>query len=550
MKNALTLILSISVVCILGKPSIADDAPTSGASSSKKTDIEQVVEQTPSAITLGVVDGIIRYVNNEKRVKIRLQWEPMQPTPSLVERANESEFEATTLEISNRDIENGNWIHNIRDVKKIETLRMALGVTNLENLDFKNKELKDLDRSLKVSDYIQMQRERNILKVLLLSKGVQYSFGFKSKENPIYLPNFSSDNIKWQINIYSFKNEKGETQFYRFTAKAVVEPFEKKIPEDFVFADKDTMKKILYDVRFKLNKSERISNIAKILFSLPDGTSLVLPSEDPSKDLGTSMTEKQVRSSLTSLSSFFSFFGNSEQFGTVVQGILGGTENTSIVSGGLVGFKNGGVSALVGINQELGQISDDISGGILLGVGLGDKTSLFLGPSIRFSIFTLSAGATLGTQVNSEVNFAGMIAIDLSRFTSSKKDAPPIKVSGAAQGGGLSQISDAIIDKYTVVEYQSDRDISMTMVCNENSVLIPVEARKKPIIFSKVSEKTRKYVTRGFYEYKSADEKKVYYANYTNDKLIDKHQISSDGKGAKELPCTVAKASTSDKPSK
>jgi hypothetical protein len=113
-----------------------------------------------------------------------------------------------------------------------------------------------------------------------------------------------------------------------------------------------------------------------------------------------------------------------------------------------------------------------------------------------------------------------------------------------------SQISDAIIDKYTVVEYQSDRDISMTMVCNENSVLIPVEARKKPIIFSKVSEKTRKYVTRGFYEYKSADEKKVYYANYTNDKLIDKQQILSDGKGAKELPCTVAKASTSDKPSK
>ena len=120
------------------------------------------------------------------------------------------------------------------------------------------------------------------------------------------------------------------------------------------------------------------------------------PTDNEKKALGTETTEKAVTTALTSLSGFFSFLGSSDQFGTAIQGILGGTDNTSIVSGGLIGFKNGGVSPLIGINQDIGQLGDDISGGFLFGVGLGEKTSLFLGPSIRSSLFTLSAGATLG----------------------------------------------------------------------------------------------------------------------------------------------------------
>ena len=204
----------------------------------------------------------------------------------------------------------------------------------------------------------------------------------------------------------------------------------------------------------------------------------------------------------------------------------------------------------MGVNQELGQISDDISAGVILGVGLGEKTSLFLGPSIRSSIFTLSAGATLGTQTNSEVNFAGLICIDLSRLTSSKKDSQQIKVSGSSQGGGLGEITEETIKRYTAVEYTSDRDILMTRICDEKSVLI-AEADKNPITFSKASDKTRMYVIRGFYEYKSAKGDKVYYPNYTNDKLIKIDQpISSDGKQGQKPLCTEAKAATSDKPSK
>lgn len=551
MKNILVSILSVAIICISQKPVMADESPATRASGSKKTDIEKVVEQAPSAITLGIVDGIIRYVNNEKRVEIRLQWEPMPPTSSLRERVLERELEVTTLEINNNDIKDGNWSRNISESKQ-KILKTALGVNDLKTLDFKNgSNLEDLDRNLKVSDYIRMQRERNILKVLLLSRGVQYSFQFKPTDESILIPDFSRNkNIIWKINIYSFKENDNESQLYRFTAKAVVESFDEKIPEDVIFTDNtdNAKQKVSYDARFKLNKSEAISSIAKDLFSLPDG-SFVVPSTGNSKNFD-STTKNQVISSLASLSGFFSFFGGSEQFGTTVEGILGGTENISIVSGGLIGFKNGGVSALVGVNQELGQISDDISAGVILGVGLGEKTSLFLGPSIRSSIFTLSAGATLGTQTNSEVNFAGLIGIDLSRLTSSKKDSQQIKVSGSSQGGGLGEITEETIKRYTAVEYTSDRDILMTRICDEKSVLI-AEADKNPITFSKASDKTRMYVIRGFYEYKSAKGDKVYYPNYTNDKLIKIDQpISSDGKQGQKPLCTEAKAATSDKPSK
>jgi hypothetical protein len=548
MKNVLVLIFSITFLCISSQSLMAEDPPKTDAVDSKKTDVEKIVEQTPSAITLGIVDGIIRYIKNERRVKIKLQWEPLAQTISLQERANNSDFEVTTIKISNEDIKNGDWARNL-DKEEIRKLGEALNNPNLKNLTFNNIDLKDLNRGLKVSDYIRMQRERNILKTLLLSKGVQYSFGFKSKENPIVVPDYSDKNITWKINIYSFQKNKEGLTSYRFTAKAVVEPFEERILEDFIDPS-GNKESVFYDVRFKLKESDRISSIANNLFFLP--ASFELPTKPTDETPATKMTEQTVNKALTSLSGFFSFFGSPEQFGAAVQGILGGTENTSIVSGGLVNFKDGGVSPLIGINQEVGQLGDDISGGILLGVGLGEKTSLFLGPSIRSSIFTLSAGATLGTQASSEINYGGMIAIDLSRLTNSKKDPSPIKVTGSSKGGGLGQIGDEVIDKYdkyTVVEYESNRIISMTRICDENSAPIP-DKLKKSEEFKIANSKTRKYVIRGIYEYKSANREETYYPNFISDKLnqLDK-PISSDGKGATKRPCTEAKDSTSDKPS-
>lgn len=547
MKNVLLLIFSISMLCTLQQPLMAKDEPSPEKA---KPDTEKIAKEIPSAITLGIVDGIIRYVKDDRRVKIRLQWDPMPLTLSLINRTNESEFEVTKLDINNEDIQSGNWTRNISN-EKLEKLRVALNISDLKALSLQGS-LQDLDPGLKISDYVRMQRERNILKILLLSKGVKYSFGFKTKENPIVSPDFLDKDIKWQINIYSFKN-KNKPPFYRFTAKAIVEPFEKKIFEDNIELSEDKKEKVSYDVRFKLNESDQISSIANNLFLLSNkDSSLGLPSaptDNEKKALGTETTEKAVTTALTSLSGFFSFLGSSDQFGTAIQGILGGTDNTSIVSGGLIGFKNGGVSPLIGINQDIGQLGDDISGGFLFGVGLGEKTSLFLGPSIRSSLFTLSAGATLGTEANSEVNFGGMIAIDLSRLTNSKKDTPPIKVSGSSQGGGLDRIADSMVEKYTVIEYTSDREVSMTRICDENSILIPVENRKTSVNINQLNKRTRQYVIRGFYEYKSIDGKNIYYPNITNDKLT-KIEILSNGKGAKEIPCISAKADTTDKPVK
>ena len=535
MKNVLFLIFSLSILFLVQQPLMAKDEQST---KTEKSDIDKITKQVPSAITLGIVDGIIRSVKNDRSTKIRLQWDPLPVSKSLRDKANESDFEVTTLEISNGDIETGNWIRNTSN-EKLEKLRVALNVPNLNELSLNSPNpdgLKDLNRALKISDYIHMQRERNIVKILLLSKGLKYSFVFKPQEDAIVPPDFSDKNIKWQISIYSFKSNQALS--YRFAVKAVVEPFERKILRENIIP-KEGKEKVFYDARFKLNKSDQISSIVNNLFLSPKSANLELPvpSDDERKTIGAD-TEKAVTTSLTSLSGFFSFLGGSDQFGTTVQGLLGGTENTSIVGGGLIGFKKGGISSLIGINQDLGQLSDDISGGFLFGVGLGEKTSLFLGPSIRSSLFTLSAGAILGTEANAEVNFGSMIAIDLSRLTNSKKDNPPISISSSSQGGGLDQISDSIINKYTVIQYQSDRDVSMTKVCDENSILIPVEARKSPITLRRVNKETREYIIRGFYEYKSTDGKNTYYLNAVSDELIE-IKFSSTGEGAKKIPCIV-----------
>jgi hypothetical protein len=534
-KNKLKLIHLLLLVGSVLQPSVSLGADTPTPSDPK---IEEIGKQAPSGITLGVVDGIIRYVNNEKRLKIRLDWEPMPTTQSLINSAKDTEFTVTKFQIDNRDIKSGDWQRKISASNR-EKLLKALNVDSLEKLTLTEKldvnSLSNLEaKSLKVRDYVGMQRDRNILKILLLSKGAEYSFGFKANERTLLPPEFSSQNIIWDVRVYTFGNEE-QSQFHRFTAKAIVEPFEKRLTED-VIRRKDDKSNVLYDAKFKLVKSDQISSITKNIFSLPSELDLGEPNENSKKPFDTA-TSDRVQSSLSSLSGFFYFLGGVEQLGTAVEGLLSGTENVSITSGGLINFKSGGVSPLIGINQEVTKIGDDISGGILLGVGLGEKTSLFLGPSLRSSLFTISAGAVLGTQTNANVDFSGLLAVDLSRLSNNKKDIPPIKVKTSASGGGFGEETEEIVNTYTVVKYTSNRDTELTRVCNENLQSI-ASANRSLLTFKKSDKTTSKYIPRGIYKYSSTDKTKIYYANLLSE-YVTSLVLSSDGKAGLKPACVV-----------
>jgi hypothetical protein len=498
-KPILIFTLAAAISCFPGNSLCAEDKPK--PTPTGVTSIETIEKELPTAIKLGISDGIVRYVNNDKRIKIQLVWEPLPITESLIEQSTKYNFVVTKLKISNQDIENGQWVNKIAGLK----------VPRIDPL---------ANDTIRVSEYMQMQRERNILTALLSSRGGEYSFGLKGDARSISPPNFLSKKIDWYIDTYTFKSSQGG-EYYRFTAKAVVEPF------DVSITDYASQKEIFYDARFKLKESQYISQIANNLFvnrnsiNIQNIDSNQVPSNFPkSIDLNTS---------LSSLSGFLSIVGGSDQLGAVTEGLLGGTEDTSIISGGLIG--NGGVSALVGVNREVFNIGDDTRGGILLGLGLGDKTSLYLGPSLQSSIFTISAGARIGTQ-NTDVNFAGMVAVDLSRLTNSKRNQTKIPINISTAGGGLGLASEQIINKYTLLEYeQLGQMLALTRVCDEEDNKIPEQNKnlRNVVNLQPKQPPKRIYVPRGVYKYTSTTGKKAY-LQLVADKLgkfqLDPNQVT------------------------
>lgn len=125
----------------------------------------------------------------------------------------------------------------------------------------------------------------------------------------------------------------------------------------------------------------------------------------------------------------------------ISRGILGGAEETSIIAGGVVG--SGEVQTLVGANSEFRNIGDFVPG-VLFGVGAGgDNSTLFIGPSMRYSIFTIAAGARFfdfdgGTRIRE----GGVISVDLSRVTGGKPSRTTIDNSSI--GGGWDKVDLAV----------------------------------------------------------------------------------------------------------
>jgi hypothetical protein len=540
MKNYnLPIALSILLAFNLCQVSLAQtDNP-----SSKDTKIEDVGKQLPSAISIGVVDGIIRYVNNERRMKVAIQWEPLPPTDSLLEQSTTQDFSAgkiIKLRINSSDFESGKWTEKIRSNDQSTVLK-AFNVNGFDQLTKSLNEIKpDLTplkvSGLEVSKYMSMVRERNIIRSLIASKGIEYSFGLKPRKNTILSPDYFDKNVTWHIDIYPFQSNQAE--YYRFTAKAVIEPLDVKVTNEVLDMSAVNNKKTFYDVRFKLKKN--IFGQSNNKFTLDSKeVEVAVPDSVNEGNAGRNALSSDLKALLLPLNGFLSIIGGVEKLGETVEGLLGGTENTSIVAGGLVGFKEGGVSPFIGVNQEIGKIGDDVSGGILLGIGTGNRTSLFIGPSIQSSVFTISAGATVGTQVNSEINFAGMIAVDLSRLTNSKKTPSPTPINVSEQGGFFGASTDAIINKYTFLEYTAPLKIELHRICDENNKKIPDGDKKSgvtiPLELPKAGSNKMIYIPRGVYEYLGTNGKSSY-LSMPDDKLYK--EVSFPGGSNIKPTCT------------
>lgn len=395
----------------------------------EETSKPTTIEQVPSAIKATIQDGVIRYVNGVRKAKFALEWNPLPVNDNLVNsliQYNKVGHYSITINQKNA---NRNILCS-SNPQDINIIYEALGVSNSgdcnrlnPNTSLQDEEIKTLfaTEGIKPSEYISMSQERNILKTILQSQGVEYAFNIK-KEGEIEVPDFSDKNIDWKINIYKYKWRNSNLSYYRFSIKAVVKPFEKSV----LFSDEQDKTNIKFHARLKVKNLNQQTSIPNEYFYVQklDGT---VPAQISGANEELKKRKSELDTRFSNLEGIFSIVGGVSQLGSVTQGFLGGTDSSSIISGGLVDFSNGGIHPLVGVNQEIGKVGD-ISTGVVVGVGLGEKTSIFLGPSIQSSIFTISAGATLGAKQQSDLGFAGLVSVDLSRLSGSKTDVNTIAV--------------------------------------------------------------------------------------------------------------------------
>jgi hypothetical protein len=462
------------------------------------------IDQPSSAIKAIIEQGVVEYEKGVKKARFSLEWNPLPINEELVKSLGQ--HKKVDLFPQTEEINQNNSKNIACGLKSKDLLYEALGVKKNSNCDLlvPDKELQEIELKalfttggIKPSEYIAMSEERNILRTILKSKGVEYAFRIKDSGD-IEVPDFKDKDIIWKVKIYKYIWPSASTNlyYYRFSVKAVVKPFDKNI-----LSNQIELKKISFDATIRIKDLDRQISIPNEFFSMTNLGEIIPNLVNPPD---TKKVADEAASNFSTLSGVFNIFGGGKQLGIATQGIFSGTENSSFISGGLLNFSNGGVDPLIGVSREIGKIGD-ISTGIVFGVGLGEKTSIFLGPSLQTSIFTLSAGATLGAREQSDLNFAGLISVDISRLTGSKTEVNTITVENPSVGGNsnIREKIDADTSLNTLVKYSvkskssQQTSFDLRLVCDKDRVKIEKPTKKQRI----GKPEGIVYLEKGVYEY-------------------------------------------------
>jgi hypothetical protein len=482
------------------------------------------VEDLPepaSAITAVIADGIIKNSNGRNKAIFDLDWNLLPVTEKLVqELIGYSEIKQGSPKTITFNQTPGNSQNILCDVNAQDLIYIyqALGVdensskcnelkpkivqvnpndpsTKKTQRDSEIDEVFKRGGVIKSAGYISMVNERSILSTILQSRGIEYALNLRAGLEP-EVPDFADNNINWEIKIYKYSWSKNFS-YYRFSIKAKVARIEKN---NFL-VDKPGIK---FDARIKFKNSATLTSITNPYFSAEHLNGNVKFVEDPNFKAAAAVTANQIEDSLSALTGIFNIIGGGSQLGTISQGLLGGTDNSSIISGGLFNFGSGRIDPLIGVNREIGKIGD-ISAGVVYGVGLGQKTSLFLGPSLQESIFTVSAGLTLGASQQSDLGFAGLISVDLSRVSGSKKDVNTIELSSSRVGGSAGKPNESNLR--TVIEDASKNTLlayKINSCSSDKSFQLQKIGDSKPsvtITTGKTNETKLVYLPEGDYQY-------------------------------------------------
>jgi len=416
----------------------------------KETDI--------NAVRLAVANGVIEYVNNARRAQIDLEWELLPLDSALQQEARAQGVRPKTIRIENNRLgDPTRWIENIpagnRQFVQEALFSSTLAAYSLDdsNTRFQNqwvneagagRQLLNPPAAMAAPQYFGLLRDHYQITGLLASKGITYTIDVigAMPRRPLPITSDGSD-ISWVIQIYKFAAKAGSVYYYRFAAKAIVRRFELTFPNT---SDSEAKLDVGIDIR---RSDATIGVLEPNLRSLPGSLTVKLDParEEELKRLKEENAESQLETTLR-------FIGGGAELGAIVSsGLLGGTSDASIIAGGLVG--QGRIGQVIGVNREF-RPAAGFTPGILFGIDPSGDRSLFLGPSLRFSVFTVAAGIqTFEEDRRTSAGFGGVVSVDLSRATGAKRTTQKIQLDNSVTGGDWGKASDLISRDLALVKW-------------------------------------------------------------------------------------------------
>lgn len=463
--------IRLALVVLLLLPCLsawAEENGSSGDSARGRAEQPTLTKDTDlNAIRLAIASGVIDFVNNARKVTLDLEWDLLPMDGTLLESAREQGVRPHTIRLENRALMDGSWINRMkREDRELLSAAFRFDLANppaqreAEFIRYWQQPggagfqqvigpSGPATATITGRDYFSLLRDFLFISGLLQTKGIRYSVAIEGAtprgENPLISPQNGS-NIHWELKVYEFAAADG-VKYYRYSAKARMDP----IPLLFPNTDQAEAR---INVGISFIRSGGTAGLLQTRFDSVPG-SITVELAPAVKDKLDAIERSHSDSDLESL---LKFVGNGAQLGEIVtNGLLGGTSNASIMGGGLIG--QGKVSQVVGVNQEFSHTLNS-GAGVFFGIEPGGDNSLFLGPSFRWSIFTFAVGLNTYEKERADssdrltiTRFAGVLSIDLSRITGSKKAVTRVLLDNSVVGGDIGKASEEVARPLTLLYY-------------------------------------------------------------------------------------------------
>lgn len=489
------------------------------------------VEAAQKAIRVNLSNTVLDFIRDTKQIDVDASWEWLPATEMFRDarqagvKVESREFSVSNEKLGDAGARTPHWSEDVRDAEIAQWLVEALTAQTVPEADSKKalsqftqnnadtqfgqawypptnvpilqwikdpnlgggERLRDVIAGrISPTQYDSLTREQALLTALLGSQGVRYTIQIRSKDGtkviePINAKGapYSGENVIWHIRLLRFPIPQPGTNgaaaarrfFYRFAVSAEI-----KGVRFFLKGVDDDEAQMRLDMDFKRDDLSLLGVFEKKLTSNQAKVTLA----SAAKDIPENQTPSYDSASLSFVVKFAA-----TQAARATKGFLGGTRNTSIVSGSL--WANGKLDNLIGVDTEIAKLGPkspgssrgfgrDLTAGAVFGVVPSSKNAFYVGPSIRSSIFTLSAGVRIGEEGKEndlQSRFAALFSIDLSRATGGKRDRVKFDYSNTLIAG-----TDRILASDTISE---TRGLVLWNFTTAPNATLPPADRKRQI---------------------------------------------------------------------